>query len=62
MALFNEGRRERQVKVGAAELGLAADARYVLRDLWQHAEREGDGNLDERLAPHATLMYRIRKR
>ncbi len=61
VAAFNEGRRARQVRVEAAELGLQAGARYLLRDLWQHAEREGDGSIDVRLAPHATVMYRIRK-
>ena len=62
VALFNEGRRERQVQVGADELGLQADTRYVLRDLWQHDEREGDGNLDVSIAAHATVVYRIRAR
>ena len=62
VALFNEGRRERQVQVDAAELGLQADTRYVLRDLWQHDEHDGDGNLDVSIAAHATVVYRIRAR
>ena len=62
VALFNEGRRERQVQVDAAELGLQADTRYVLRDLWQHDEHDGDGNLDVSIPAHATVVYRIRAR
>ena len=62
VAVFNERRGERQVRVSAAELGLPADTRHVLRDLWQHQDHEGDGSLDLRIPGHATAMYRIGKR
>ena len=50
------------MQVGAAELGLQAGTRYLLRDLWLHDERQGDGNLDVRIPAHATVVYRIRAR
>ena len=39
-----------------------ATAYRVLRDLWRHDEREGDGNLDVSIPAHATVVYRIRAR
>ncbi|QWP76960.1 glycoside hydrolase family 27 protein [Lysobacter sp. K5869] len=58
VAVFNEGDGERVTSVSAAEIGLDA-GKYVVRDLWQGSQAEGDGSLRLTLAPHATAMFRI---
>ncbi len=60
VVVFNEGRSAKEVKVAADELGLDKEKTYTVRDLWEHADAQGDGAIRVRLAPHASAMYRIR--
>lgn len=58
VAVFNEADKAQDVSVSAKEIGLAAD-RYRMRDLWKHADAQGDGSIKLKLEPHATVMYRV---
>ncbi|MBT2745773.1 MULTISPECIES: hypothetical protein [unclassified Lysobacter] len=60
---FNETDAAKDATVSAAELGLGK-GQYAARDLWQHDQRDGDGDGSVRvtLAPHATALYRISAR
>jgi len=58
VAVFNEGDAAQDVAVSAQEVGLKA-GKYRMRDLWKHADTQGDGSIKLKLEPHATVMYRI---
>ena len=58
VAVFNEGDAAQDVTVSAQEVGLKA-GKYRMRDLWKHADTQGDGSIKLKLEPHATVMYRI---
>ncbi len=59
VAVFNEADKAQDVSVSTKEIGLAAGGRYRMRDLWKHADAQGDGSIKVKLEPHATVMYRI---
>lgn len=59
IALFNETDVEHDVAIGAEEMGLKTSPSYLVRDLWQHSQVQGDGSIKARLPAHATAMYRI---
>lgn len=59
VAVFNEKDDQQVITVAAAELGLEQAKRYRIRDLWKHADTEGDGSIKVAVPAHATLMYRI---
>jgi len=59
VAVFNETNSAKEASVTPAELGLDAIKKYTVRDLWAHADANGDGAIRVKLAPHATAIYRI---
>jgi alpha-galactosidase len=60
VALFNETDESTTIATTAADLGLARQASYRVRDLWQHREFETAGAIAAHVPAHGTAMYRIR--
>ncbi|QWT18344.1 glycoside hydrolase family 27 protein [Bacillus sp. NP157] len=61
VVVFNETGKPVDARVATSEIGLAAGT-YHVRDLWAHAQVDGDGSLTVTLPAHATAIYRITRR
>ncbi len=60
VVLLNRGLNSAFMSVGAAEIGMPAAARYVVRDVWAHAEKITGGRIDARIPSHGVAMLRVR--
>jgi alpha-galactosidase len=59
VALFNETDLPQRITTSAAEVGLAAQPGYLIRDLWTHTDRHTAGTVAATVAPHGTAVFRL---
>lgn len=60
VVLINRTSAPATVTTTARQIGLPAAASYIVRDLWTHQDGETTGTISAPLAPHASVMYRVR--
>ncbi|WP_394830650.1 NPCBM/NEW2 domain-containing protein [Pendulispora rubella] len=59
VALFNETDAPATISTSAAEIGLAHEVAYKIRDLWSHSTKETAGAITASVAAHGTAIFRI---
>jgi alpha-galactosidase len=58
VAVFNLGDEAENVQIPWGGLGIAARSAEV-RDLWSHSSLGKMNKVDARIAPHASVLYKI---
>jgi alpha-galactosidase len=59
VALLNRGARTLTVTTSARTIGIARAARYRIENLWTGQTASTSGPIRARVAPHATVLYRV---
>jgi alpha-galactosidase len=59
VALLNRGSAPLRITTTASEVGLAAAATYVVRDLWTHQTSRSEGEIGAVVAPDSVMLYRV---
>jgi len=59
VALLNRGSAPLRITTTASTVGLAAAARYTVRDLWAHRSTESQGEIAAVVPPDGVMLYRV---
>ena len=62
LLLFNRGEQPVRIRATAEHVGIRADAKARVRDLWAHRDLpRWSGSVEAEVEPHGVVMYRIER-